>query len=87
MRTVRSGAGMPWRHWKMAMMTDPQPEAPVMKPDGVKIGGLKRCCLGTLDDHYPDGPAAKATEGEVLPCKHCSSQMIFCEGFWRWDRD
>jgi hypothetical protein len=62
-------------------------ETPETKPDGVKIGGLMRCCLKTLDGHYPDGPAAKATEGEVLPCKHCSSSMIFKGGFWEWNHD
>ncbi len=57
------------------------------KPDGMKIGGLMRCCLGTLGDHYPDGPAAKAAEGDVLPCKYCSSSMIFRGGFWEWNHD
>jgi hypothetical protein len=65
-------------------MTEHQPESPA-KPDGVKIGGLMRCCLETLEGHYPDGPAAKAAEGEVLPCKYCRSSMIFSEGYWQWN--
>ncbi len=67
------------------MTTEHQPEAPAKPLDGVRIGGLMRCCLGTLNGYYPDGPAAKATEGEVLPCRHCSSSMIFSEGYWRWN--
>lgn len=56
-------------------------------PDRVKIGGLMRCCLQTLDDYYPDGPADKASDGEVLPCKWCSHSMIFEAGAWRWHHD
>lgn len=56
-----------------------------MPDDGVKIGGLMRCCLQTLDEHYPNGPEAKAAEGEILSCKWCSSSMIFHDGYWRWN--
>lgn len=55
--------------------------------DQVNAGGLMRCCLLTLDEHYPDGPARKAAEGEVLPCKYCRSSMVFRAGWWGWQRD
>jgi hypothetical protein len=54
--------------------------------DKVNAGGLMRCCLETLDDYYPDGPAKKAAESEVLPCEHCASSMIFNDGYWHWAR-
>jgi len=54
--------------------------------DKVNAGGLMRCCLETLDEHYPNGPACIAAEGEVLPCKYCSSSMVFHLGWWNWQR-
>lgn len=56
--------------------------------DGVMIGGLMRCCIETVGDLYPDGPALIATEGQRLQCKYSESElhrMIFKGGFWRWD--
>ena len=47
------------------MTTEQQPEAPA-KPDGVKIGGLMRCCLETLDEHYPDGPGGDRGRGAAM---------------------
>jgi hypothetical protein len=57
------------------------------RPDGVRTGGLMRCCLETLDGYYPDGPAAKASDGDVLSCKHCRSSMIFSDGSWKWNHE
>lgn len=57
-----------------------------LEVDGVRIGGLMRCCLETLGDHYPDGPELKAAEGEVLHCKYCRESMIFRYGYWYWNR-
>lgn len=56
-------------------------------PDKVHAGGLMRCCLQTLEEYYPDGPAVKAAEGEVLPCKYCDSSVIFRAGYWEWNHD
>jgi hypothetical protein len=53
--------------------------------DRVKPGGLMRCCTKTLDGFYPGGPARKAREGEVLPCRWCANSMIFSGGFWQWN--
>lgn len=57
--------------------------------DGVKPGGLMRCCLETLNGLYPDGPAKTAAEGQRLQCKHARDGghgwMVFREGFWQWD--
>ena len=55
--------------------------------DGVKQGGLMRCCLATLEELYPNGPAQVATEGQVLPCAYCSSSMIFRAGYWEWNHE
>lgn len=59
------------------------------KNDQVKIGGLMRCCLETIGDLYPDGPAKVATQGQTLQCKYVTDRdthrMIFEDGFWRWD--
>jgi hypothetical protein len=60
------------------------------KPDGLRIGGLMRCCTETVNDLYPDGPAAQAEEGQVLQCKYNPDnpghRMLFREGAWEWQR-
>lgn len=58
--------------------------------DGLKIGGLMRCCIATIEDLYPGGPAKIATEGQRVQCKYADDNsdhgwMIFREGSWRWD--
>ncbi len=59
------------------------------RPDRVRIGGLMRCCLETIDDLYPDGRTAIATEGQALQCKYAPDnpehRMIFRDGAWEWD--
>lgn len=47
-------------------------------------GGLMRCCLATLEERMATC-APDPVEGEVLPCKYCSSSMIFGGGAWRWN--
>jgi hypothetical protein len=59
------------------------------QPDGVQLGGLMRCCLATLDELYPNGPAAIAAEGQRLQCKYAPPAsdhgwMVFTDGSWRW---
>ena len=45
-------------------------------------GGLMRCCIKTLTD-IPDG--TEVTEGQVVPCKWCSSSgMVLRDGAWHW---
>jgi hypothetical protein len=52
--------------------------------------GLMRCCLRTLAMAYdPAEPAVdevQAVEGAKLPCRACSTTMIFLGGMWRWDK-
>lgn len=59
--------------------------------DRVHIGGLMRCCLDTIDDLYPDGPAKVAREGQELHCKYApdddTHKMIFRHGCWQWDHE
>lgn len=59
--------------------------------DGVRLGGLIRCCLETIGTLYPpDGPMRVATEGQQLQCKHVDTpnhRMVFHDGAWEWDRD
>ncbi len=59
--------------------------------DGVRIGGLMRCCTDTLWGHYPAGPARIAVEGQKLQCKHAPGNpdhvMRFRDGAWEWDHD
>lgn len=60
-----------------------------VRGDGVRIGGLMRCCLKTIGDLYPNGPAFVATEGQQLRCKYLpelrNHLMIFRSGAWEWD--
>jgi len=55
----------------------------------MKIGGLMRCCIATIGELYPDGPAKIATEGQRVQCKYAGDDehgwMIFREGFWQRD--
>ena len=47
----------------------------------IRIGGLMRCCIGTIQEHNTE-PSAK---GDVLDCEHCTSQMRVAEdGVWEW---
>lgn len=72
-----SSPGDAWRGWLIA-----GPEF-----DRMKTGGLMRCCIETISDMYPGGPARIATEGQRVQCKygHDHGRMIFRDGFWRWD--
>lgn len=54
----------------------------------VRIGGLMRCCLATLDDHLL-ALEVRSKEGDQLTCKYCVSKagdMIFRGGAWEWNR-
>src|SRR6266487_3136189 len=59
--------------------------------DGLRTGGLIRCCLETLNDLYPYGPAQIATEGQRIQCKYANDDdhgwMIFHDGHWSWDKE
>lgn len=53
----------------------------------VLIGGLMRCCTGTLSEYVHDHPYEVPEEGATLPCQHCSSRMVVRDGAWQWDRE
>jgi len=59
--------------------------------DGVRIGGLMRCCIESVGDLYPNGPARIAVEGQTLQCKYAPDsdlhRMIFRDGAWEWDHE
>lgn len=59
--------------------------------DRVRIGGLMRCCIETIGDLYPGGPAMLAAEGQRLQCKYAPDnpehRMRFRDGAWEWDHD
>lgn len=46
----------------------------------IRIGGLMRCCTGTLYDY--DG---EEKEGTILKCKYCSESMRVRDGCWEWN--
>jgi hypothetical protein len=50
----------------------------------ISIGGLMRCCIGTLDESDLD---REVHSGDVVHCKWCKSSMILEEGLWRWYRE
>lgn len=47
-----------------------------------RIGGLMRCCILTLSE----ADVFWCHEGQELPCRWCSSKMVFRQGAWEWDR-
>ena len=59
--------------------------------DKVNDGGVMRCCLESLGDLYPLGPAALAAEGQIHQCKHAPDdpdhRLIFRDGTWYWHRE
>ena len=47
--------------------------------DKVRIGGLYRCCLETLEESNPFG-----IEGDEISCVYCGDYMRFNDGAWEW---
>lgn len=48
----------------------------------IKIGGLMRCCIDTLDSAV----LKSEEEGTVLECRHCKGSMRVRNGKWEWNR-
>jgi hypothetical protein len=49
----------------------------------IRIGGLLRCCLKTIED----STVLQHIEGEKVECRWCSQgRMRFRDGAWEWDR-
>lgn len=58
--------------------------------DQVRIGGLLRCCVETINDLYPDGPAQIGVEGQTLQCKYHQDEVPpirFRDGAWERNHD
>ncbi len=53
----------------------------------VAIGGLMRCCTGTLNNLALVEAAATYERGQVIPCEHCTATMIVGPDDWiiRWN--
>lgn len=51
-----------------------------MSRDKIRIGGLMRCCLETLDERTEPG-----AEGDEQACKYCSHSARFRDGAWEWN--
>jgi len=52
----------------------------------VRVGGLYRCCLATIEA-LPDGGPWR--EGSTLSCKHCHNPMRYTRGLFEdlaWER-
>lgn len=58
--------------------------------DKIRIGGLMRCCIETVNILYAENPGMAATEGQTLQCKYAPEdpdhRMRFRDGAWEWDR-
>ena len=60
------------------MTTAPQKNTPK-----IRIGGLMRCCILTIEEDAPKNPK----EGDKMRCRYCKSgDIIFKDGAWEWDR-
>ena len=51
----------------------------------LRIGGVMRCCIATLDERVARD--REPQEGEKLPCNWCSSGLIYRDGAWEWDHE
>lgn len=49
----------------------------------IRIGGLMRCCIKSLQEDRPTNPQ----EGDVRPCKWCDATVIYKFGAWEWNRE
>ncbi len=54
-----------------------------MAEHAIRIGGLMRCCIETLNDRARTG---EPHEGEKIECKYAPrhSAMIYRDGAWEW---
>lgn len=54
----------------------------------VRIGGLLRCCLLSLDEAMEQAEGDSPSEGDILKCHYCKSPdggMIFTKDAWEWN--
>ncbi len=55
-------------------------EKPHIRKRPLRIGGVMRCCVATLNQTM-----VTELEGETLECKHCSNRLVVRNGMWEWD--
>jgi hypothetical protein len=49
----------------------------------IRIGGLLRCCIATIETHeFKKAPK----EGDEIECRYCSDRMRWHDGAWEWIR-
>lgn len=53
----------------------------------IRIGGLMRCCIETINEKMEAATTAPS-EGDTLSCKYHDDNggMIFRDGAWEWNR-
>ena len=62
------------------------PKDQLIADERIAPGGLMRCCWPeSLSEHFEKGPPWN--DGDVVPCKYCSSSMIREHGVWRWNKE
>lgn len=52
-----------------------------MRPRKIRVGGLMRCCMATIDELPDDTPEE---DGHTVACKHCGGPIRFFRGAWEW---
>ena len=57
----------------------PTRDTPNTAPN-LRRGVVMRCCVETLGEREAPG-----RDGDVLPCRYCSSRLIFRSGAWELD--
>lgn len=59
-----------------------------MKVDETRlaIGGLMRCCTGTLSKWAQEHQDEELEDGTIVECEYCSESMILDNGTWRWNK-
>jgi hypothetical protein len=58
-----------------------KPNEPHLHNLPLRIGGVMRCCIETLNT-----TPVTENEGDILPCKWCSSSLRVRDGAWEWNR-
>lgn len=54
------------------------------KQSEVRVGGLFRCCINTVDVLSPD----EDYEGNVKECLYCKEpSLVFTNGAWEWNKE
>lgn len=90
-----------WEGAPLPEALTPPTEGPPIKPTEmwppkarfiyrVNPGGLKRCCLESLDVYMDNrnkaGRDDDGEDGDIVDCLHCSSSMIRAGGAWKWSQ-